>query len=107
MTIIGGIHTQQRSFVAAQTHRYDTMKTHTVIAKTTKGHRVFLEGIGRIGQRYSVEYSNSHVIVTFHTTGKRKVVASKGGVIDLEGSLWPYTRLTGMKYCHSMGLTPS
>jgi hypothetical protein len=61
------------------------MKTQTVIAKTTKGHRVFLEGIGRIGQRYSVEYSNSHVIVTFHTTGKRKVVASKGGVIDLEG----------------------
>lgn len=61
------------------------MKTQTVIAQTTKGHRVFLEGIGRTGQRYSVTYSDAHIVVHFTPEGKRKVVASKGGVIDLEG----------------------
>ena len=61
------------------------MKKHTVIAATSKGHRVFLEGIGHTGQRYNVEYLNSHILITFCDVGKRKVVASKGGVIDLEG----------------------
>lgn len=61
------------------------MKTHTVIAQTSKGHRVFLEGIGRTGQRYSVVYSEARITIQFATDGKRKVVSSKGGVIDLEG----------------------
>ncbi len=61
------------------------MKTNTVIAATSKGHRVFLEGIGRTGERYDVRYHNAHIVVHFTPEGKRKVVASKGGVIDLEG----------------------
>ena len=61
------------------------MKTHTVIAQTAKGHRVFLEGIGRTGQRYNVVYSDARITIQFAQGGKRKVVASKGGVIDLEG----------------------
>lgn len=60
------------------------MKTSTVIAQTTRGHRVFLESVGRIGQRFNVEFSHAHITVRFTDTGKRKVVASKGGVIDLE-----------------------
>ena len=61
------------------------MKTETVIARTSKGHRVFLEGIGRTGQRYNVAYGTEEILISFATEGKRKVVASKGGVIDLEG----------------------
>ena len=61
------------------------MKTQTVVAQTGKGHRIFLEGVGRAGQRYSVHYGDSKILVTFQVDGKRKVVASKGGVIDLEG----------------------
>ena len=47
--------------------------------------RVFLEGIGRTGARYNVTYTDVRIVVQFATDGKRKVVASKGGVIDLEG----------------------
>ena len=59
------------------------MKTTTVIAKTTKGHRIFLEGIGRVGQRYNVVYTDSRITLVFNPEGKRKVVAR--GVVDLEG----------------------
>ena len=62
-----------------------TPKTTTVVAQTTKGHRIFLESIGRTGERYDVEYTDDAINLYFVTTGKRKVVASKGGVIDLEG----------------------
>lgn len=65
------------------------MKTHTVIAKTNKGHRVFLEGLNSVGwpagARYHVDYCGGEIIITQQHSGKRKVVASKGGVIDLEG----------------------
>lgn len=59
------------------------MKTSTVIAQTSKGHRIFLEGLGRTGQRYNVRYHNATIVVHFVPDGKRKVVAR--GVIDLEG----------------------
>ena len=64
-----------------------TPKTTTVVAQTSKGHRIFLQGIGYIGARYDVEYSDQWITIRFKHdgTGKRKVVASKGGVIDLEG----------------------
>ena len=67
------------------------MKTHTLIAQTGKGHRIFLEGIGSDAGRYNVEYSDARITIRFAADGKRKVVASKGGVIDLEGkrvSVW-------------------
>ena len=61
------------------------MKTQTVIADTPKGHRIFLENVGRIGERYNVIYCDARITVEFSSTGKRTVVASKGGVIDLQG----------------------
>jgi len=70
------------------------MKAQTVIAQTSKGHRIFLENIGRVGQRYDIIYADNHITVHFTATGKRKVVASKGGVIDIEGkkvSAWKRT----------------
>ena len=64
------------------------MKTSTVIAKTTKGHRVFLEGTAAIGwtggARYHVTYEADTILLQLAPEGKRKVTASKGGVIDLE-----------------------
>ncbi len=65
------------------------MKTSTVIAKTTKGHRVFLEGLcahgWAAGMPYSVTFEPTCIVLQLdHDNGKRKVVASKGGVIDLE-----------------------
>ena len=64
--------------------------TTTVVAKTNKGHRVWIQGVfattGRtIGQRYDVNYSSDSIHIVFSTTGKRKVTAAKGGIIDLEG----------------------
>ena len=65
------------------------MKTHTVIAKTSKGHRVFLEGTSSVGfhprARYSVTWHSDTIVLTLTTEGKtRGVTPSKGGVIDLE-----------------------
>ena len=60
------------------------MKDSTVIATTKKGHRVFLENVGRIGQPYTVVFTEDTIGVVFHPAGKRRVVASKGGVIDIE-----------------------
>jgi hypothetical protein len=64
--------------------------TSTVIARTNKGHRVWIQGVfaatGRtIGQRYDVNYSSDSIHIVFSTIGKRKVTAAKGGIIDLEG----------------------
>ena len=65
------------------------MKTHTVVAQTKKGHRVFLEGTAAIGwvmgARYHVTYEQGTILLQLAPEGKRKVTASKGGVIDLEG----------------------
>ena len=65
------------------------MKT-TVITKTNKGHRVWIQGIfgatGRsVGQRYNVAYLPDSIHVIFQSDGKRKITAAKGGIIDLEG----------------------
>jgi len=68
------------------------MKTTTVIATTTKGARVFLESLNTVGwpagTQYTVTIGTDTIAITRateDTTGKiRKVVASKGGVIDLE-----------------------
>jgi hypothetical protein len=65
------------------------MKTHTLIATTKKGKRVFLEGIAKAGwlggDTYRVEYTPTSIFLTKGVVGKlRKVTDSKGGVIDLE-----------------------
>jgi hypothetical protein len=65
------------------------MKTHTVIAQTTKGHRIFLEGTAAVGwpmgATYSVTMGEDEIVLARTTEGKvRKVTSSKGGVIDLE-----------------------
>ena len=59
------------------------MKSTTLIAPTTKGHRIFLEGLPQVGQRYNVLYTEARITIQFNTEGKRRVVAR--GVIDLEG----------------------
>lgn len=64
------------------------MKTSTCISSTSKGHRVFLEGIGRVGKRYNVTFcdldhpNGGSIVITFTPEGKRAVVAR--GVIDLQ-----------------------
>lgn len=64
------------------------MKTRTVIAATPKGARVFLEGItaqlGVLPPTYDVDYTADAITVRFHALGRRRVVSSKGGVIDLQ-----------------------
>ena len=59
----------------------------TVIAKTNKGHRVFLDYLTSKGYsgRYNVVYTADYIMVHFCDDGKRKLVLSKGGVCDLEG----------------------
>ena len=66
--------------------------THTVtIAPTTKGHRLWLQGLGdksprwAAGTRYNVSIGyQSIAIIRDSVAGKRAVVDSKGGIIDLE-----------------------
>lgn len=59
------------------------MKNQTVIAQTTKGCRVYLEGLNdRVGQTYTVEYHDGAIHVVFGPQGKRTVVAR--GVIDIQ-----------------------
>lgn len=62
------------------------MKSSTVIADTPKGARIFLEGVSSVILRntYDVHYSDSLIVIRFIPEGKRTVVASKGGVIDLQ-----------------------
>ena len=63
----------------------------TVIAKTNKGHRIWLQGLNDkfgwpVGARYDVTYAdNGGMLIALNPTGKRKVAAGKGGIIDLEG----------------------
>ena len=60
-----------------------------MIAKTTKGHRVYLQGLCDIGwpvgAHYHVTYGEGELLLQLAPEGKRKVSSSKGGVIDLEG----------------------
>lgn len=61
----------------------------TVVAKTTKGQRIWLQGLERHGihggARYNVTYDKDFIVITVVPHGKRKVTASKGGIIDLVG----------------------
>lgn len=65
------------------------MKHTTIVAPTSKGHRIFIEGLNSsglvpTGQRYNVAYYHDSIVVQWDTEGRRAVVKSKGGVIDLE-----------------------
>ena len=66
--------------------------THHIISPTTKGHRVWIQGLsGRWqgGTRYTVNYSDSVIhLVRDSVSGKRKVTSTttKGGVIDLQSN---------------------
>ena len=59
----------------------------TVIAKTAKGHRVWLQGTERYGwnggDRYDIKYNKASIVLTKATDGRRGVTAAKGGIIDL------------------------
>jgi hypothetical protein len=61
----------------------------TVIAKTTKGHRIWLQDLNakygwHVGARYSVTYTEDAIFLQRdEDNGKRKVSKGKGGVIDL------------------------
>lgn len=59
----------------------------TVIARTNKGHRVWLQGLTAKGftGRFTVEFCNSAILVQFHDKGKRKLTEAKGGIVDIEG----------------------
>ena len=62
----------------------------TVIADTSKGKRVWIQGIAQFGwtggTQYSVQYTDNLIVYKRTTEGKtRKVTASKGGVIDTVG----------------------
>lgn len=64
-----------------------THMTTTPIAPTTKGHRVWLQGLDAHGwtggTTYSVQFTADLIVYTKATEGRvRKVTASKGGVID-------------------------
>ena len=61
------------------------------IGTTTKGRRVWLQGITShmphvAGLRYDVEYTHALITIVFSATGKRKLCASKGGIVDLVGA---------------------
>ncbi len=79
------------------------MKHTTVIAHTNKGHRIFLEGLATHGwtggMPYTVTFEPEQIVLQRTSSpaaplasclaldnlnGKRKVVSSKGGVIDLQ-----------------------
>ena len=61
----------------------------TPIARTTKGHRVWIQGLDRYGMpegtRYTVVYGTDHIGIITDTNGKRTVSKGKGGIIDLCG----------------------
>jgi hypothetical protein len=66
-------------------------KSTTIVAPTTKGVRIYLEGISKVGWRggsaYTVTYHDDKIVLSQQWAvgaKTRKVTASKGGVIDLE-----------------------
>lgn len=61
---------------------------NTTITKTTKGHRVWMQGTNDkygwpVGARYDVTYEEDTIVLDLNPDGKRKVSAGKGGIIDL------------------------
>lgn len=60
--------------------------TTAAITETSKGHRVWLQGLtgkGITGERFTVEYGHNTILVTFGSEGKRKVTQAKGGIVDI------------------------
>ena len=59
------------------------------IGSTSKGQRVWLQGLSAmgwpIGTKYSVHYTPTAIVVIQATYGKRAVSKGKGGIIDLVG----------------------
>jgi hypothetical protein len=56
------------------------------IGTTSKGKRVWLQGLNNKGlcmPRYDTVIQGNTIIITMGIDGKRKVTASKGGIIDL------------------------
>ena len=61
----------------------------TTIGTTSKGQRVWIQGLGALGwptgTRYNVHYTTAAIVVVQSPTGKRAVSKGKGGIIDLVG----------------------
>lgn len=59
------------------------------IGKTTKGDRIWIQGLDNrgwpVGARYNVHYTADTIVVVRSDTGKRAVSKGKGGIIDLVG----------------------
>ena len=54
------------------------------LTSTTKGHRIWIQGIGHLGPRYDIVWGDHSITLWFGDTGKRKVTQSKGGIVDLQ-----------------------
>ena len=74
----------------------ENIMTTTPIAQTTKGHRIWIQGLDRYGipegTGYNVTYGNDAILITMPSlvhgqpvATKRTVSKGKGGIIDLEG----------------------
>jgi len=61
------------------------MNTATV-TPTNKGHRIWIQALHSRGYRgrYSVVFTDSTIVLTFHSEGARKVTDAKGGIVDLQ-----------------------
>jgi hypothetical protein len=63
-----------------------------VITPTSKGSRIWLQALESKGinwrstGRVKVEFSLSHIELTFGVSEGRKVTASKGGIVDLQSN---------------------
>ena len=58
------------------------------IGKTTKGDRVWLQGLrdkGITGERFTVTYGPDALVIEFGPDCKRKVTQAKGGIVDIVG----------------------
>ncbi len=57
------------------------------IGTTTKGSRVWLQGLDRyqwaIGDRYDAHFTKTTIVLTKNPEGRKKVSRNKGGIIDL------------------------
>lgn len=59
------------------------------IGTTSKGHRVWIQGLCNkgwpVGARYHTTYESDTIVLQLAPEGKRKVAQGKGGIIDLVG----------------------
>jgi hypothetical protein len=59
------------------------------IGRTSRGSRVWLQGLSSHAQihysRYSVEYVGSTMRIVFGPHGKRQMTMAKGGIVDIVG----------------------